>query len=59
DCIFQLKKWHLEKKAQDISALIKTEDSSTESILHYTQQLTEVRKEINQLVRIHRGILKI
>lgn len=59
DCIFQLKKWHLEKKAQDISALIKTEDSSTESVLHYTQQLTEVRKEINQLVRIHRGILKI
>jgi DNA primase len=59
DCIFQLKKWDLEKKAQDISSLIKTEDSSTESILHYTQQLTEVRKEINQLVRIHRGILKI
>ncbi|MGD9898216.1 MAG: DNA primase [Calditrichaceae bacterium] len=46
DCLYQLKKWQLEKKAAELSTLIKVEANSDESVLHYTKELTMVRKEI-------------
>ncbi|MGD9486724.1 MAG: DNA primase [Calditrichaceae bacterium] len=49
DCLYQLKKWQLEKKAAEFSTLIKVEANSDESVLHYTRELTLVRKEIAEL----------
>jgi len=49
DCIFQLKKWHLEKKARELSEMIREEEGSQDSVLHYSQELVQIRREINQL----------
>jgi len=54
DCIFQLKKWNLEKKARELSLLIKEEAGSEDSVFHYSQQLMETRREISQLDKIRR-----
>ncbi len=49
DCIFQLKKWHLEKQSREISELIRKEKNSPESVLHYNQELIRIRKKIHAL----------
>jgi DNA primase len=54
DCIFQLKKWNLEKKARELSQLIKEEAGSEDSVFHYSQQLMEIRREISQMDKIRR-----
>lgn len=55
DCIFQLKKFYLEQKSRDISELIKQEADSPESLeLHY-QNLMAIKKELNTLIKEHRG----
>ncbi len=54
DCIYQLKKWQLEKKSQEILSLIKEEASSAEAVLHYNQELFKLRKTLNQLDSDHR-----
>ncbi|MCB0283136.1 MAG: DNA primase [Calditrichaeota bacterium] len=53
DCIFQLKKWSLEKSARDISQHIKAEEASPEAAMHYTVELNRVRKKIARLEREH------
>ncbi len=59
DCIFQLKKWRLEKKSRELSALIRSEGSSEESVLHYNQQLSLIRREINALEQERRRHSKV
>ncbi len=54
DCIFQLKKWSLEKKAQEFQELIRSDHESQDAIAHYTMELMRVRKEINVLIKTHR-----
>lgn len=54
DCIYQLKKWQLEKKSQEILSLIKEEASSPEALLHYNQELFKLRKTLNRLDSEHR-----
>jgi DNA primase len=49
DCIYQMKKWHLEKKSRELSSFIKAESDSIESVMHYTKELSMVRKEIAEL----------
>lgn len=51
DCVYQIKKWHLEKKSKDLSALIKAESDSIDSVMHYTKELSFIRKEIAELDR--------
>jgi len=51
DCIYQLKKWQLEKKSREISLLIKEDRNSPESVLHYTQELMEIRRQMDRLER--------
>ncbi len=55
DCIFQLKKWTLEKQAQEFQDLIRGDVESQEAIAHYTVELMRVRKQIDQLVKNHRS----
>jgi len=54
DCIFQLKKWSLEKKAQEFQELIRSDHESQDAVAHYTMELMRVRKEINVLIKTHR-----
>ncbi len=49
DCIFQLKRYQLEKRAREISALIKQEADSGEALLHHNQELMRLRQELNAL----------
>ncbi|MHB2155779.1 DNA primase [Calditrichota bacterium GD2] len=55
DCIFQLKKWTLEKQAQEIQELIRSDHESQDALAHYTVELMRVRKELNRLVKDHRA----
>ncbi len=55
DCIFQLKKWSLEKKAQEYQDLIRSDQESKEAVAHYTMELMQLRKQINLLVKAHRS----
>jgi hypothetical protein len=49
DCVYQIKKWHLEKSAKELSAFIKAESDSQESVMHYIKELGKIRKEIAEL----------
>jgi len=49
DCIYQLKKRVLEKRAAEVRLLIKDESSSSDSVAHYLQELNSINKEINAL----------
>jgi len=53
DCIYQLKKWRLEKSARDISQHIKAEAKSPEAMMHYTIELNQLRKQISQIQKEH------
>ncbi|HGY55438.1 MAG TPA: DNA primase [Caldithrix abyssi] len=55
DCLFQLQKWQLEKRSREISQLLREEQSSPESAMHYTRELSNIRKEINKLEKEHRS----
>ena len=58
DCIFQLKKWLMEKNAREISQHIKAEQNSSESMMHYTVELNKIRKQIALLQKDHQKEIK-
>lgn len=58
DCIFKLKKWNLEKKSRELSDMIKNESGSQDSVLHYSQELMKIRRELNHLEMERRNQLK-
>ncbi len=55
DCIFQLKRWHLEKEAEELNILIHNDSESADALLHYSIKLTDIRKQIRELVKEHRN----
>ncbi len=57
DCIYQLEIWQLQKQSQELSAVIKAEKDSLDTLLHYTAELTKIRRKIDVLqkeMRIYR-----
>ena len=58
DCIFQLRKWQLQKEAFQFQQLIKQEAGNIKSVLHYNQKLSIILKKINTLQKEHRKIRK-
>ncbi len=54
DCIFQLQKYQLEKKSRELQVMIKEDHSSPEAVLHYTQELLQLRRELNKLEKAHK-----
>jgi len=46
DCIYHVKKWHLEKEANEISRHIHSDAASPEALKHYMTELTRVKKKI-------------
>ena len=59
DCIFQLKKWRLEKSARDLSQHIKAEANSPEAMMHYTVELNRLRKQIALMQKKHHEEVKL
>jgi len=57
-CIFQLKKWQLEKQERDIQNHIKI-DNSEESAMHYTFELAKLNKEKQKLNKEYLRDLKL
>ena len=55
DCIYQLKIWQLQKKSREISELIREESGSHDSVIHFSQELVEVRRQINNLEKERRN----
>jgi hypothetical protein len=55
DCVFQLKKWKLEKEAEELSTLIHSDSDSTEAVLHYSLELAKIRKQIRELAKEHQN----
>jgi DNA primase len=49
DCLFQLKKWQLQKTAETYKKLIKEETANSDSLGHYNTALFNILKELNQL----------
>lgn len=49
DCLYKLKIRRLEKESMELSMLIKEDQSSTEAVMHYTQELMKLRKRMNEL----------
>lgn len=56
DCVIQVKKWHLEKKSKELSSRIKAESNSVDSVMHYSRELSRIRKEIAELAHEVRSI---
>ena len=59
DCIFQLKKRQLDKKANEIQEMIKNEADSEDSVEHYSKQIIQIRQEIHKLDQERRKQLRI
>jgi DNA primase len=57
-CIFQLKKWQIEKEERDIQNHIKV-DNSEEAQMHFTFELAKLNKEKRQLNKDYQHDLKL
>ena len=55
DCIFQLKRFQLEKRNAELAQLIKQEAASDDAVLHYQRALMETKKQLNELTKQHRA----
>ena len=56
DCIFQLKRFQLEKRTREIEQLIKSDSDSDDSIEHYYRELMETKKQLQELIKHHRTL---
>ncbi len=59
DCVYQLKKRQLDKKANEIQEMIKSEADSQDSIEHYSKQIIQIRQEIHKLDQERRKQLRV
>lgn len=59
DCIFQLKKRQLDKKAMEIQEMIKSEADSEDSVEHYSRQIIQIRQEIHKLDQKRRKQMRV
>ena len=56
DCIFQLKRYQMEKRTREIELLIKSDSQSADSIEHYYRELIETKKQLQDLIKQHRTL---
>ena len=59
DCLFQLKKRELDKKAMEIQEMIKNEADSEDSVEHYSRQIIQIRQEIHKLDQERRKQIRV
>lgn len=55
DCIYQMRKWYLEKRSEEIKRAIREEASSEASVLHYMKELTSIRNKLSQVEIDHKN----
>jgi DNA primase len=55
DCIYQMRKWHLEQRFNEIKRSLQEEASSEEAVLHYMKELTTIRAKLSQVEQEHKN----
>ena len=58
DCIYQLRKWTLNIRFNEIKRAMHEESDSQESILHYMQELATIRKKLTEIEQERTSYLK-
>ena len=58
DCIYQLRKWTLNIRFNEIKHAMHEESDSQESILHYMQELATIRKKLTEIEQERTSHLK-
>jgi DNA primase len=53
DCIYQMRKWHLEQRFNEVKRSIHEEASSEESVMHYMKELTTIRSKLSKIEKEH------
>ena len=53
DCIFQLRKWQMQKQAVQYQQLIRQEAENIKSVTHYNRELNSILKKLNALEKDH------
>ncbi|TFH02754.1 MAG: toprim domain-containing protein, partial [Calditrichales bacterium] len=48
-CIYKMRKWYFDSRYNEILRLMREEDASTTSKMHYTKELTEIRKRLSEI----------
>ena len=56
DCIFQLKRYQMEKRTREIELLIKSDSQSADSIEHYYRELIDTKNQLQDLIKQHRTL---
>lgn len=46
DCIYKLRKWHLNSRYSEIRKMLQEESDSEKSITHYMKELSEIKKKL-------------
>ena len=60
DCIYQIKKWTLDQRYNEIKRLMHSETSgSKDPALHYIKELNAIRKKLSEINEEHNKYLKI
>jgi DNA primase len=55
DCIYQMRKWHLEQRFHEVKRSIHEEASSEESVMHYMKELSAIRQKLSQIEKEHKN----
>jgi len=58
DCIYQIRKWSLDSRFNEIKRLINEESSSEKSVMHYMKELSAIRKKLTEIEHEHAKYLK-
>jgi len=54
DCIYQLRKWHLNVRYSELRRMLQEESSSPESVTHYMKQLAEIKNSLLEVEEQHK-----
>ncbi len=53
DCVYRLKKWHLNSRYSEIRKMLQEEVASPKSVTHYMKELTQVKKKLMDIENEH------
>lgn len=53
DCIYKLRKWHLNSRYAELRRMLQEEAQSEKSVLHYMKELNEIKKKLIEVENGH------
>jgi DNA primase len=59
DCIYQIRKWHLDNQYNELKKRMQAEQNSPQSMQHYLTEMQDIRVKMNELEALRRSNLKI